>query len=42
MSYQDIAWVRKSSKPPVTKDPDSAIKYFRYDDDQCASDSSHP
>ncbi len=41
MSYQDIAWVRQSSGAPVTTDQDNAIKYFRYHDNQCMSNSSY-
>lgn len=37
MSYQDIAWVRKSTKAPVKEDRENAIKYFRYDDNQWVS-----
>jgi chitinase len=37
MSYQDIAWVRKSSGANVITDRENAIKYFRYDDNQWVS-----
>jgi chitinase len=37
MSYQDIAWVLKSSGATVVTDKENAIKYFRYDDDQWVS-----
>ncbi|KLU89887.1 hypothetical protein MAPG_08856 [Magnaporthiopsis poae ATCC 64411] len=37
MSYQDIAQIRESSKPPVVTDKENAIKYFRYDETQWVS-----